>query len=123
MPKGPNGQKRPADVIGAANMVARIATGEIIETPAKPRGSAGGKARAEKLKPEHRREIVSFAAESRWRGKGKRPMQTAKQKADAAGGRDAVRMYPNNQLKEQVREFGSNLSVVDVMTQAFDDRA
>ena len=29
MPKGPKGEKRPADVIGAAVMVARIATGEI----------------------------------------------------------------------------------------------
>ena len=31
MPKGPQGQKRPADVIGAAVMVAKIATGEICE--------------------------------------------------------------------------------------------
>ena len=29
MPKGPKGEKRPGDVIGAAIMVARIATGEI----------------------------------------------------------------------------------------------
>ena len=29
MPRGPKGEKRPADVIGAAVMVARIATGEI----------------------------------------------------------------------------------------------
>jgi hypothetical protein len=29
MPKGPRGEKRPADVIGAAIMVAKIATGEI----------------------------------------------------------------------------------------------
>jgi hypothetical protein len=53
MPKGPQGQKRPADVIGAAIRVARIATGEIEEdlTP-EPRsaaaelGSKGRKARA-----------------------------------------------------------------------------
>jgi len=32
MPKGPQGQKRPADVIGAAVMVAKIATGEIEDT-------------------------------------------------------------------------------------------
>jgi hypothetical protein len=31
MPKGPRGEKRPADVIGAAVMVAKIATGEIEE--------------------------------------------------------------------------------------------
>jgi hypothetical protein len=28
MPKGPNGEKRPADMIGAAVMVAKIATGQ-----------------------------------------------------------------------------------------------
>ena len=33
MPKGPKGEKRPADVIGAAVMVAKIATGEIADTP------------------------------------------------------------------------------------------
>jgi hypothetical protein len=32
MPRGPKGEKRPADVIGNAIMVARIATGEIEET-------------------------------------------------------------------------------------------
>jgi hypothetical protein len=30
MPRGPKGEKRPADAIGAAIMVGRIATGEII---------------------------------------------------------------------------------------------
>ena len=29
MPKGPKGEKRPADPVGAAVMVAKIATGEI----------------------------------------------------------------------------------------------
>jgi len=29
MPKGPRGEKRPADVIGTAVMVTKIATGEI----------------------------------------------------------------------------------------------
>ena len=32
MPRGPKGEKRPADVIGAATMVAKIATGEIEDT-------------------------------------------------------------------------------------------
>ena len=31
MPKGPKGEKRPADVVGAAVKVAKIATGEIEE--------------------------------------------------------------------------------------------
>jgi hypothetical protein len=48
MPRGPKGEKRPADVIGNAVHVMRIATGEIEETP-EPRsaaaelGSRGGK--------------------------------------------------------------------------------
>jgi hypothetical protein len=36
MPKGPQGQKRPADAIGLAVMVGRIATGEIEDTSADP---------------------------------------------------------------------------------------
>jgi hypothetical protein len=70
MPRGPNGQRRPADVIGAAVMVARIATGEIQDTQSKPSrqraASAGGKARAEKLTKEERAEIAKKAAEARW---------------------------------------------------------
>ena len=36
MPKGPKGEKRPADVIGAAVIVAKIATGEIEDTKRNP---------------------------------------------------------------------------------------
>jgi hypothetical protein len=32
MPKGPNGQKRPADAIGLAVMIGKIATGEVEDT-------------------------------------------------------------------------------------------
>jgi hypothetical protein len=72
MPRGPRGEKRPADVIGAAVMVAKIATGEVAENPsldapASQFGRKGGKARAKKLTPEKRREIARKAAESRWR--------------------------------------------------------
>ena len=42
MPKGPKGEKRPADVIGAAVMVAKIATGEI-EEEFGPEGQKPGK--------------------------------------------------------------------------------
>ena len=70
MPKGPQGQKRPADVIGCAVMVAKIATGEIEETP-KPSGrvksgQAGAKARAQKLTAKERHEIAKKAAAARW---------------------------------------------------------
>lgn len=73
MPKGPKGEKRPGDVIGAAVMVARIATGEIEEptedgknAAAVALGRMGGKARAKKLTPERRAEIAKKAAASRW---------------------------------------------------------
>jgi len=77
MPKGPKGQKRPADVIGNAITVAKIATGEIeeaVEDDGKDRaaqalGKKGGKARAEKLSAEQRRQIARAAASARWRDK------------------------------------------------------
>jgi hypothetical protein len=44
MLKGPNGEKRPADVIGAAVTVMKIATGEIAEdTAPEPMNSAATK--------------------------------------------------------------------------------
>ena len=70
MPKGPQGQKRPADVIGNAIRVARIATGEEQEDEAAVRGRAGGKAggpsRATVLSTERKREIARNAAKARW---------------------------------------------------------
>lgn len=76
MPTGPKGQKRPADVVGNAVRVMQIATGETVEEfdttdngkdkAAKALGKKGGKARAEKLTPEQRREIARKAAEKRW---------------------------------------------------------
>lgn len=74
MPKGPQGEKRPADVIGAAIRVARIATGEEPEEitddgknkAAQALGKKGGKARAEKMTPQRRAEIAKKAAASRW---------------------------------------------------------
>jgi hypothetical protein len=71
MPKGPQGQRRPADVIGAAIRVARIATGEEEETTSEPgkakAGRKGGPARAKKLTPEERSKIASVAAQARWK--------------------------------------------------------
>ncbi len=73
MPKGPKGEKRPADVIGAAIMVAKIATGEITDdvptdkAHTRRAGKKGGKSRAKKLTPEQRREIARKAARARWK--------------------------------------------------------
>ncbi len=77
MPRGPKGERRPADVIGAAVHVMRIATGEITEETesdanqlkdpaAVSLGSKGGKARAAGLSPKRRKEIAKKAAKSRW---------------------------------------------------------
>jgi hypothetical protein len=77
MPRGPKGEKRPADVIGNAVHVMRIATGEIEEKfpPPSPTraeharraGMKGGEIRAKKLSPKQRKEIASKAANKRWK--------------------------------------------------------
>ena len=71
MPKGPQGQKPPADVIGNAVHIAKIATGEVEETtlkqPAKrASGEAGASARQQNTTPEQRQEIARKAAAARW---------------------------------------------------------
>ncbi|HSI39976.1 MAG TPA: RNA-binding protein [Xanthobacteraceae bacterium] len=75
MPKGPKGEKRPADVIGNAVHIMRIATGEVEEAApvddgkdpnAKALGAKGGKRRAETMSPERRAEIAKGAAARRW---------------------------------------------------------
>ena len=71
MPKGPQGQKRPADVIGAAVKVMRIATGEeteeiAVKSAAAELGRRGGKARAAVLSKKRRAEIARKAAKKRW---------------------------------------------------------
>lgn len=74
MPRGPKGEQRPADVIGNAVRVMRIATGEEEDTPpldgkdpaAAAMGRKGGAARARSLTPEQRAEIARKAAAKRW---------------------------------------------------------
>ena len=75
MPKGPRGEKRPADVIGNAVKIARIATGEDTETTvddggadtaAQEMGRKGGKARSKSMTAERRAEIARRAAAARW---------------------------------------------------------
>jgi hypothetical protein len=72
MPKGPRGEKRPADAIGRAVLIAKIATGEIedergeLSSAAAELGRKGGKKRAENLTPERRTEIARKAAVKRW---------------------------------------------------------
>ena len=75
MPKGPQGQKRPRDVVSNAVKVMRIATGEEEEEleddgkdpSAKALGAKGGRARAKNLSKRERSDIARNAANARWR--------------------------------------------------------
>ena len=78
MPRGPKGERRPADVIGNAVKVMRIASGEEPEDygrtaqdegkdpAAVALGRRGGQARAKKLSSRKRKEIARKAATTRW---------------------------------------------------------
>jgi hypothetical protein len=81
MPRGPKGERRPADAIGNAVKVMRIATGEESEdygrTPeergkdpaASAMGKKGGAARAKSMTAERRSEIAQRAAKKRWKNR------------------------------------------------------
>jgi hypothetical protein len=78
VPRGPRGERRPADVIGGAIKVMRIATGEEPEDygpdaesegkdpAAVALGRKGGQARAAALGKRKRKEIAKRAAAKRW---------------------------------------------------------
>ena len=70
--------KRPADVIGNAVKVARIATGEeedefapesVKNAAAVEMGKLGGRRRADSMTPERRAEIARKAAAKRWKNR------------------------------------------------------
>lgn len=72
MPKDPSGQQRPADGVGCAMMVGKIATGETDDegyrAPGRKRsGEAGAAARAKSLPPEARSAAARVAAKARWK--------------------------------------------------------
>ena len=70
MPKGPRGETRPADVVGAAVMIGRIATGDLqdnIKSNRVKSGRAGARARSKNLSSERRKEIAQTAAKARWK--------------------------------------------------------
>jgi hypothetical protein len=72
MPTGSKGERRPADVNARAVLIAKIATGEIEDTPeddgkdpaAKARGKVGGTRRAAKMTLERRAQIARKAAQT-----------------------------------------------------------
>jgi len=70
-------RKRPRDPLALAKMIGDIATGQASDTEPDKRnpaavemgrlgGQKGGRARAERLTPEQRREIAQKAAQKRW---------------------------------------------------------
>jgi hypothetical protein len=69
MPKGPKGQKRPADVISNAVHVMRIATGEIEDAPLTEDGKnkAAVQRGSRELGVRRRKEIARKAAEAKWK--------------------------------------------------------
>jgi hypothetical protein len=78
MPRGPKGEKRPADVIGNAVKVMKIAVGEEVEETsanegknkaAQELGRMGGAARAKSMTAKRRKEIAKKAAARRWAAK------------------------------------------------------
>ncbi len=76
MPKGPKGQKRPADVVSNAVHVMKVLTGEADDNApddgkdkaAQEMGRKGGAARAASMTAERRAEIARKAAAKRWAG-------------------------------------------------------
>lgn len=77
MAKGPKGERRPADVNARAVMIAKIATGEVMDSTmddgknaaAVALGRLGGKARAQGMSARKRKEIARKAAATRWKDK------------------------------------------------------
>jgi len=77
MPKGPRGEKRPTDVVGAAVRVAQISVGDIEDdrdsdkarSAAAELGRLGGAARARSLTAEQKAEIGRKGAATRWGNK------------------------------------------------------
>ena len=75
MPKGPRGEKRPADAVGLAlswsprspRARLKIKLTHYSFSAAAELGRKGGKARAKKLTAQQRSEIASKAAKKRWK--------------------------------------------------------
>jgi hypothetical protein len=78
MPRGPKGERRPADVIGSAVHVMRLATGQITDDVPSPEdegksaaaielGRLGGRARAKKMSKKQRTAAARNAAKARWK--------------------------------------------------------
>ena len=70
MPRGPNGERRPAETVQCAHRVFQIAIGEVEEELPSGRrrsGTAGAAGRSKALSADERRAIAKKAATARWR--------------------------------------------------------
>jgi hypothetical protein len=71
VPRGPKGQKRPANVTGNVTRVAKMAedfpADDGKDKAAQSLGQRGGRARAKSLSEEQRTAIARKAARARWR--------------------------------------------------------
>lgn len=135
MARGPRGERRPADVVGCAVKVARVATGEIederYQAPGRAKsGRAGARARAERLTSEDRAEIARGAAEARWRNMGTQ-LEVAKHRLfDEKGlNADNVKLFPGSyrdatpeQMAEQINKAITQIEAGDFdLVEEFDD--
>ena len=74
MPTGPKGEKRPADAVGLAVLIGKIATGEVEDArpddgkdkAAQAMGKKGGAARAASMTNDQRADVARKAAAARW---------------------------------------------------------
>ena len=73
MPKGPKGEKRPADINKLAFSIMKAATqGETLPVPyRREAGLKGSKKRHKTLSPKKRSKIASHAAKTRWKSSRK----------------------------------------------------
>jgi ClpP class serine protease len=130
MPRGLQGRKRPADVIGTAITVARIATGEIKETKIAPSknpaavalgrrgGARGGQARADKLSPDERHRI---AATQQVKAGEARAM--AMQDKGAKGANEFLELTLAQYLSDLETQFSADcLTYVGPLVSGADDR-
>jgi hypothetical protein len=76
VPRGPRGEKKPADVVGCSVAIARLSVGDAGDNLARPSGRVRighveAKARATKFSSGERREIARKADPYPWAGHGK----------------------------------------------------
>jgi len=116
MPKGPKGEKRPADTNSCAVTIAKIATGEMEdnrhETPNRRKsGLAGAKARNASLTEQQRSEIASKGAAARWRKSMGTSVDVAKNRlfGDGSLGVADIKLFPGTDRDVTPQGFAAEI--------------